>query len=253
MSGQDPPKARAASRRTAALRIAVLLLVGAAVIGWATGRLDPLVESFDADALRPLVDRAGIRGPLVVIALMMLAVVASPLPSAPIAIAAGAAYGHYAGALYVAIGSVLGATAAFLIARFLGRDAVRRILGGDPDRGLLGSQTALMLIVFVSRLLPFVSFDAISYAAGLSAIRPWRFVVATLAGIAPASFVLAHVGSAAVQGNPGPAAWLAGGLGLLTGGGLLLAALHRFPQRRDDPTGGAAGTSPAGPDPRDPE
>ena len=52
-----------------------------------------------------------------------------------------------------------------------------------------------MGVVFVSRLMPFLSFDVISYAAGLTSLVFWRFVIATLFGIAPASFVLAHVGS----------------------------------------------------------
>ena len=49
--------------------------------------------------------------------------------------------------------------------------------------------------VFVSRLLPFISFDIVSYAAGLSALSFFRFAVATFAGIVPASFLLAHFGS----------------------------------------------------------
>ena len=51
-----------------------------------------------------------------------------------------------------------------------------------------------MSIVFFSRLLPFVSFDIISYIAGLTTLSFWRFAIATIAGIAPASFLLAHFG-----------------------------------------------------------
>jgi uncharacterized membrane protein YdjX (TVP38/TMEM64 family) len=77
----------------------------------------------------------------------------------------------------------------------------------------------------VSRLLPFVSFDAVSYAAGLSRLRFWRFALATLAGIVPASFLLAHFGSVAAEGEAGPATWIAAiGLGALTAAPLLWAA-----------------------------
>ncbi|MDA3857431.1 MAG: VTT domain-containing protein, partial [Roseovarius sp.] len=161
------------------------------------------------------------------IALMTLAVVASPIPSAPIALAAGAAYGHYAGALYVAIGSELGALIAFGIARTFGREPVRRLLGQHADHGLLGSQNALTLTIFGSRLLPFISFDAMSSAAGLSVLHGWRFALSTLAGILPASFVLAHFGSAAMDGGFGAGEWIAIGLGLATGMPLLLLALRR--------------------------
>lgn len=206
-------------------RLAAALLIAAALLAWALGAFDPLLARFEPASVRALVARAGPWGPVLVVGLMCLAVVASPLPSAPIAVAAGAAYGHWLGAALVATGSVLGATIAFLIARYLGRDAVRKLLGHDVERGLLGSQNALTLIVFVSRLMPFVSFDAISYAAGLSALHLWRFVIATVAGIMPASFVLAHLGAAAIDGDIRGAAIVAGGLGLLTGGSLLILAL----------------------------
>ena len=77
----------------------------------------------------------------------------------------------------------------------------------------------------MSRLLPFVSFDAVSYAAGLSRLQFWRFALATLAGIVPASFLLAHFGSLAMEGEAGALTWiLAVGLGLLTAAPLVWAA-----------------------------
>lgn len=183
------------------------------------------IERFATEFVPSFVQQAGATGPLAIILLMTLAIVASPIPSAPIAIAAGAAYGHYAGTLYVAIGSELGALTAFLIARFLGRDVVLRVLGAKIDKGLAGSQTTLTLVVFVSRLLPFISFDAMSYAAGLSQLHLWRFLVATIAGILPASFLLAHFGVAAASGEFGSAEWLIVGLGLATAVPLLWFAL----------------------------
>ena len=94
---------------------------------------------------------------------------------------------------------------AFGLARVLGHDVVRRVFGDRIDAGLLGSQTALTATVFASRLMPFVSFDMISYAAGLSRLHAWRFALATLAGIIPASFLLAHFGGEAVSGDLGRA------------------------------------------------
>ncbi len=182
---------------------------------------------FDRDTVEQFVSDAGVIGPALIILLMVVAVGASPIPSAPIALAAGAAYGHYAGAAYVAFGSELGAMIAFLIARNLGRDAVVKVLGSKADYGLLGSQNALTVIVFSSRLLPFISFDAMSYAAGLSRLHLWRFLLATFAGIIPASFVLAHFGSEAMSGDFGAAEWLTLGLGFLTAMPLLIIALRR--------------------------
>ncbi|MEO2037311.1 MAG: VTT domain-containing protein [Martelella sp.] len=202
---------------------AAALLLAALVVAWLTG-WPP--DGLDREPVARWVASAGPWGPLAVIGLMTAAVVASPLPSAPIALAAGAAYGHYAGAAYVALGSEAGAISAFLIARGAGRGAGERMLGDKRDYGLLGSQNALTLTVFVSRLLPFVSFDAMSYAAGLSRLHFWRFALATLAGILPASFVLAHFGSLAMEGDFGTAEWIVLGLGLLTAVPLVLMALR---------------------------
>lgn len=155
------------------------------------------------------VDSAGFWGPMLIIALMAIAIVASPIPSAPIALAAGAAYGHFFGTLLVIAGAELGALIAFGLARKLGRAFVEKHLGRKLDSGFLGSQNTLMLLVLGSRLFPFLSFDMISYAAGLSKLRFWRFAVATLAGILPASFLLAHLGSRAISGNTQTAIWTA--------------------------------------------
>ena len=149
----------------------------------------------NSDNLRQWIEKKGPLGPLLIIGLLMIAIVMSPIPSAPIALASGAIYGHTIGTIYIIIGSVLGATTAFFIARIAGIDITRRWLGDRYGKGLSGSQNMLMAIIFISRLLPFVSFDMISYAAGVTSLSFWRFAVATLAGIIPASFLLAHFGS----------------------------------------------------------
>jgi uncharacterized membrane protein YdjX (TVP38/TMEM64 family) len=104
------------------------------------------------------------------------------------------------------------------------------VFGDRVDAGLLGSQTALTATVFASRLMPFVSFEMISYAAGLSRLHAWRFALATLAGIVPASFLLAHFGGEAVSGDLGRATWAVLGLGLVTGLPLLWLAMRRQPE-----------------------
>ncbi len=112
----------------------------------------------------------------------------------PIALAAGAAFGHAWGTLYVVTGATLGAVIAFTIARRLGFKQMQRLFGERLQLGWLGSQSALMGMVFLSRLIPFISFDLVSYGAGLTSLKTWRFVLATVAGLVPASFLLAHVG-----------------------------------------------------------
>ncbi len=211
------------------LLVVMAALAVAALGAWwfAPSILVDVQRLVNRDTLAELVAQAGMWGPLLIIGIMALAVVASPLPSAPIAMVAGAAYGHLWGTVQVVLGAELGALIAFALARILGRDAVRRLLGDRVDAGLLGSQNALMVTVFASRLMPFVSFDMMSYAAGLSGLRVWRFALATLAGIVPTSFVLAHFGKVAIGGDMGNATWAVLGLGLLTGLPLLWIATRR--------------------------
>lgn len=171
--------------------IAILLAATYALLS-KTGALATIL---DGAALQERIVRLGLFGPLAVIGLMTGAIVLSPIPSAPIALAAGAAFGHTWGTIYVLIGAEIGALIAFAIARLLGYEVLHRWFGDRLSVGLLGSQNTLMAIVFVTRLVPFISFDLVSYAAGLTSLSAWRFAVATLAGIAPASFLLAHFGS----------------------------------------------------------
>lgn len=77
--------------------------------------------------------------------------------------------------------------------------------------------------------MPFVSFDMISYAAWLSRLHAWRFALATLAGIVPASFVLAHVGGEAASGDLGQTTWAVLGLALVTALPFLWMATRQTP------------------------
>lgn len=155
----------------------------------------------DGAALREWLIGFGLLGPIAVVGLMATAILISPLPSAPIAVAAGAAYGHLWRTVYVLCGAEIGALAAFGLARVLGYQVVHRWFGERLSMGWLGSQNSLMGIVFASRLLPFISFDLVSYAAGLTSLSFWRFAIATAAGIIPASFLLAHFGDEMVTGE----------------------------------------------------
>lgn len=190
--------ARGAQRRIARRQIVGVtfgILVVAVAIAAAPHLADHLPHLTEAK-VHDMVDRAGVAGPIVLIGLMMLAVVVSPIPSGPIAMASGALFGPIWGAVFTMIGAFLGALTAFSFARYLGYDAVRR----SENRVLKyivapRSQASLMIIVCASRLIPFISFDAVSYAAGVTSLSVWWFALATIVGIAPVSFALAALGA----------------------------------------------------------
>jgi uncharacterized membrane protein YdjX (TVP38/TMEM64 family) len=182
--------------------IRLVLVAGLVVALVALAVNQRFADLFDQAALRAFIDSAGPLGPLAIIGLMTLAIVMSPLPSAPVALVAGAAYGHTWGTVYVVIGAELGALIAFAIARVLGYEMMKNWFGDRLSLGLLKSQNLLMVTVFVARLVPFISFDLVSYAAGLTPLAAWRFAAATLLGILPASFILAHLGGEMTSADP---------------------------------------------------
>lgn len=205
--------------------LAVALLVAAYLILRQTSLASLL---HDGRELKATIRGFGSLGPAVVIALMTIAVVFNPLPSAPIALAAGALYGHTAGTIYIVIGAEFGAISAFLIARTAGYELVRRHFGDMVLLGRFSSQNSLTMLVFASRLIPFMSFDLVSYGAGLTPLRLWRFALATLFGLLPMSFALAHFGSEiATTGSGEDIARIALWLGLLVAIPLVLACILR--------------------------
>ncbi|GAB3530709.1 TVP38/TMEM64 family protein [Photobacterium alginatilyticum] len=158
-------------------------------------------QSLDWDPQRivEVVKHSGMAGPLVIIAAIATAIVFSPLPSAPIAMAAGAIYGHFEGTIYVFVGSLIGASAAFGVARVLGLQAAHAWLDQRFPDWKLGDQKRLMWLVMVTRLMPFMSFDLVSYVAGVTVLSYGRFLLATAVGILPACFLLAYLGEAAIE------------------------------------------------------
>ena len=206
--------------------ILAVLFIGLIVVSglwlWGADRLPINAEEFTE-----LFERFESAGPLLIVGMLAAAIVFSPLPSAPIALAAGAVYGHTWGTIYVVIGAELGALIAFTLARWIAHDAVSRLLEGRAAYNLIGSQNALTATVFLTRLMPFISFDLVSYAAGLTQITTLRFALATLGGIIPASFLLAHFGDELSSSDAGRV-----GFGVLILGLLVVICLFVDLRRR---------------------
>lgn len=157
---------------------------------------------FDEAWIHQTISDLGAFGPFALIVLMVLAIVVSPIPSGPIAVAAGSLYGAPGGAILSIVGAELGALLAFSASRYFGYDAVRR--SENPIMKFIAvprSQRALMWIVFASRLIPFISFDAISYASGITNLTFGRFAIATAMGIVPICWALAAMGAGMATGG----------------------------------------------------
>jgi uncharacterized membrane protein YdjX (TVP38/TMEM64 family) len=142
---------------------------------------------------------AGALAPLLLIGSMAAAVVIPPIPSLPLDLAAGAAFGPFFGTVYAVLGAEVGAIGAFLIARALGREALSRYLRADAVFCQMCTDHQLMGLMFFARLIPVFSFDVVSYGAGLTNISLRTFALATLFGMIPPTFAFTYLGSSVVS------------------------------------------------------
>ena len=142
-----------------------LVLILFLVFAWYRWNLSALFEPARIEAL---MEQIGPFAPLIYMAVMAATAVIIPIPGPPLFVIAGALFGPVMGTIYAVIGSVAGALIAFLIARFLGRDFVESLVGKQVVICCECSEGLLAKIVFFSRLLPLISFDVVSYGAGLT-------------------------------------------------------------------------------------
>lgn len=126
---------------------------------------------------------------------LMAATVATPLPSLPLNFAAGAYFGPWLGTLYSATGALGGALISFGLARLFGRRFIERFLRGHINFCASCSDRLLTLVIFLTRLVPVVSFDLVSYGAGLTKVAPLRHSLATFLGMLPLTFLYNFYGA----------------------------------------------------------
>ena len=127
--------------------------------------------------------------------LMVFSSLIAPLPAFMITLSNAAIFGWWKGAILSWSSAMVGSALCFFIARGLGRDVVEKFAGKGALAGVeayfkkYGTKTIL-----VCRLLPFVSFDAVSYFAGLTPMKFIPFIIATGLGQTPATIVYSYVG-----------------------------------------------------------
>lgn len=127
--------------------------------------------------------------------LMVFQSLAAPLPAFLITFANAAIFGWVGGAVLSWTSSMVGAAACFGIAKLYGRNAVTKLTGKsalvtvDKFFDKFGTKS-----IFIARLLPFMPFDIVSYAAGLTSMKFWPFFLATGLGQLPATIIYSYAG-----------------------------------------------------------
>ncbi|MBI2854749.1 MAG: TVP38/TMEM64 family protein [Chloroflexi bacterium] len=164
-------------------------------IGTALGMMSTRDISQAIENLREYIRSFGVWAPLVSAALMVLQSVLFPVPGQVVTISNGLLFGAFWGTLLSWSSAMVGALVCFFIARALGRPTVEK----------LASKKALAVAdrffcrygnnsVLIARLIPVVSFDAVSYLAGVTSISFLGFIVATGIGQIPATIVYSVLG-----------------------------------------------------------
>lgn len=171
--------------------------------------------SGDFGVMREFIADYGAYAAAVSFFLMIFQSVAAPLPAFVITLANANLFGWVKGAVLSWSSAMAGAALCFYISRVLGRDTAERLTSRAGLQSIdkfferYGTHSIL-----IARLLPFISFDLVSYAAGLTSMRFLPFFVATGIGQLPATIVYSYVGG-----------MLTGGAQMLMTGLLILFAL----------------------------
>ena len=175
------------------------------------------------ERLAQALDWAGRLGPWGGVAFVAIYVVATVLfvPASVLTLGAGAVFGVVWGSVYVSVGSTLGATAAFLVGRYLARDAMARRIEGDARFTAIDKAVASegWKIVGLTRLSPVIPFTLLNYAFGLTRVRFGHYVLASWIGMMPGTVMYVYLGSlaraATGESTRTVGEWLLYGVGLL--------------------------------------
>ena len=151
--------------------------------------------ALDMEGLKEYILSFGVWAPIISFLLMILQSIAAPLPAFVITFANAALFGWVKGAILSWSSAMAGAAACFYIARILGRDVAEKL---TSKSGLAQIDTFFERYgkntILICRLLPFISFDIVSYAAGLTSMSFMSFFIATGIGQLPATIVYSYVG-----------------------------------------------------------
>ena len=177
-----------------------------------------MLISGDTEVLAEFVEAYGPQAAVVSFLLMVLQSLAAPIPAFVITLTNANVFGWWQGAILSWSSAMAGAVLCFFLARILGRDAVEKLtnkVGIQKIDEFFERHGKLSILI--ARLLPFISFDYVSYAAGLTSMSFWGFFVATGIGQLPATIVYSYVGG-----------MLTGGAQMLVTGLLILFGLSGF-------------------------
>nr|XP_043621591.1 TVP38/TMEM64 family membrane protein slr0305-like [Erigeron canadensis] len=175
------------------IKISVLILLFAAItIGCFTLPVEKALKGF----LLWVEEDLGPWGPLALaVAYVPLTILA--VPASVLTLGGGYLFGLPMGFLADSIGAVIGATAAFVLGRTIGRSYVISKLGDYPQFKAIAIaiQRSGFKIVLLLRLVPLLPFNMLNYLLSVTPITTWEYMMASWLGMMPITFALVYVGT----------------------------------------------------------
>lgn len=150
------------------------------------------------ETARAYIASYGALAPVVSAILMIFQSVIAPLPAFLITFANGTLFGFWWGSLLSWSSSMVGAAFCFYIARYLGIQRITRLISQPAvEKASDFVEKYGTYAILIARLMPFISFDIISYFAGATQMRFLGFWIATGIGQLPATWVYSYLGESA--------------------------------------------------------
>ena len=206
------------------------ILIAAAALGAVMMR-----DRIDVPAIENAVRTLGLWGPVGHVVLFALGTVLF-VPGALFGLAGGLLFGPTLGTILNLTGATVGATAAFLVARYLAADWVRKRASGRLDRLVAGVEAEGWRFVALVRLVPIIPFNLLNYALGLTRIRLLPYVLASLVCMAPGTLAytwLGHAGRSGLSGDDSAIRYAMIGLAVLVAVALLPGLIRRLRGNED--------------------
>lgn len=169
------------------LVLSILLAGIAAAIVWR--------DHLSVDALIAWVGQLGWLAPLVFIACYAVSAVFF-MPGLLFTLAGGVLFGPLYGTLYNLSGATIGATLAFLTARYLAYEWVAQRAGKRLRQLVTGVEKEGWRFVAFTRLVPLFPFNLLNYALGLTNIRLSHYVITSFIFMAPSGAAYTYLGYA---------------------------------------------------------
>ena len=144
------------------------------------------------------IDSLGVWGPVIFIGIYILAAVVL-ISGAVLTLGAGVLFGVVQGSIYVSIASTLGATAAFLVGRYIAREWVAKRIESNPKFKAVDAAVAKegWKIVGLTRLSPVFPYVFLNYAYGVTQVSLKDFFLASWIGMMPGTVMYVYLGSLA--------------------------------------------------------